>query len=497
MADISNVINITLLQDQALAATDNMNIVAIMTSDNTFLNSDNRYQSYRNIQEVTDDFGSLSEVTSYAQVFFAQQPNPVNARGELIIGYWRAVAETVPATSGFLLGAQINEVNVVSQLQTITAGEFSVTIDSVAVPLTDLDFSTISSMDDAIFILQAALSTASVFYDNLQIRIRSNTTGVASTVSYATGSGDDYIGNLLNLNDGSGAVIVGGEASVVLPVESETDALAAVKTLVDFKGYCFIDQPIADEQYNMAVWSEANKTLGFEVFTGASALVKNIANAPWNIKIASLVDFRMLYRKDNDRKYACAYMSRAHTVNFNAENSALTMNLKTLIGITPEDYTQSQINSADIIGLDLYTTIKNVPVNLCGSGNDFFDNRYNILAYINEVQVALFNVLKGTPTKIPQTTQGVSQLTDSVTKVSEKYVAASVFAPGTWTSPETFGDYNQFNRAIEQNGYYVLAGLLANQPQEDRANRKSPVIQVAVKNAGAIHSADLIINFNL
>ena len=33
-------------------------------------------------------------------------------------------------------------------------------------------------------------------------------------------------------------------------------------------------------------------------------------------------------------------------------------------------------------------------------------------------------------------------------------------------------------------------------PDADRVARKSPVLQVAVKNAGAIHSADIIINFN-
>jgi len=38
---------------------------------------------------------------------------------------------------------------------------------------------------------------------------------------------------------------------------------------------------------------------------------------------------------------------------------------------------------------------------------------------------------------------------------------------------------------------------LSDQAQADRQARKSPVIQGAVKNAGAIHSADIIINFNI
>ncbi len=69
------------------------------------------------------------------------------------------------------------------------------------------------------------------------------------------------------------------------------------------------------------------------------------------------------------------------------------MNLKTLNGITPADYSQTDITNADIVGLDVYTTIKNVPLVICSSGNDFVDNRYNLISYMNDVQVAAFNVL--------------------------------------------------------------------------------------------------------
>jgi Protein of unknown function (DUF3383). len=72
-----------------------------------------------------------------------------------------------------------------------------------------------------------------------------------------------------------------------------------------------------------------------------------------------------------------------------------------------------------------------------------------------------------------------------------------VFAPGTWSSPDSFGNIEVFNRAIEEDGFYWLAGSLADQPQSDRQERKSPVLQAAVKNAGAIHKVDVIINFNL
>ena len=193
---------------------------------------------------------------------------------------------------------------------------------------------------------------------------------------------------------------------------------------------------------------------------------------------------------------AASYMARTHTVNFNAENSAITMHLKTL-SVPAEDYSPTEIAAAYQVGLDLYTTIKDVPVVLTSDANDFVDNVYNIIAFIDAVQTDMFNVLKATGTKIPQTTRGVNQLVAQGEKTTRGFVRAGVFAPGAWSSPDTFGDISTFNRNIEQFGFYWLAGLLKDQPQADRVARKSPVLQAAVKNAGAIHSVDIIINFNL
>ena len=188
-------------------------------------------------------------------------------------------------------------------------------------------------------------------------------------------------------------------------------------------------------------------------------------------------------------------MARAHVVNFNAERSALTMHLKTL-AVTAEEYSQTILTAAKAVGLDVFTTVKQTACILTSGANDFVDNRYNLIAFIDAVQTDMYNLLKQTATKIPQTKRGVNQLIDQGEKTTRGFVRAEVFAPGTWSSPDYFGDRETFERAIEQNGFYWLAGELADQPQADRQARKSPVLQCAVKNAGAVHSVDIIINFN-
>jgi alpha-D-ribose 1-methylphosphonate 5-triphosphate synthase subunit PhnI len=231
------------------------------------------------------------------------------------------------------------------------------------------------------------------------------------------------------------------------------------------------------------------------VFDAPANLTVDPTNVVWDIKLSSLTNYRMLFSKAGNRKLAASYMARAHTVNFAAENSALTMHLKEL-SVAAEEYTQTQVNQAQTVGLDLYTTIKLTPAILTSGANNFTDERYNLIAYVDFLQIDMYNLLKQTSTKIPQTTRGVNQLIDQAEKTTLQFVRAGVFAPGTWSSPDTFGDLETFRRGISNNGFYWLAGSLAAQAQNSREARQSPVLQGAVKLAGAIHSVDIIVNVN-
>lgn len=66
-------------------------------------------------------------------------------------------------------------------------------------------------------------------------------------------------------------------------------------------------------------------------------------------------------------------------------------------------------------------------------------------------------------------------------------------APGVWNA-DGFGNLNRGDTL--SSGYYLYAPPVATQSQADREARKAPVIQGAFKLAGAIHSVDVIANFN-
>ncbi|MFU0912949.1 DUF3383 family protein [Kluyvera intermedia] len=497
-ASINNVINVTLLEEGRSAARDNINVCAIMTSQVGVLSTAERWRSYKTPSAVEQDFGASSVTAAFANTFFGTSPNPVSASGTLIVGFWNAAGETLPATAGVLRGAEISQATILPALRLVDDWSFSVNIDGTDHDVTGIDGSTSATLADVIAQIQEEITpaVATVSFDGTRITFTSPTTGAASVVDHpepsATGT---FIGDVLAIAAGSGAAKIDGKASAPVAPESQLEALSALKAQVNIKGVGFIDKILSAQVPLIASWAKANSVIVYETFTGSDALEVDPANPAWAVTLASQSNFRMLYSKSGNRKLAISYMARTHTVNFNGERTAITLHLKTL-NVPAEDYSQTEIDKAKRVGLDIYTTIKDVPCVLTSGSNDFVDNVYNLMAYVDAVQTDSFNLLKTTPTKVPQTYYGVDQLEDCAEKTTRGFVRAGVFSPGTWTLPDFFGDRDMFLRNIEQNGFYVLAGDLADQSTADRQERKSPVMQIAVKNAGAIHSEDIIINFN-
>lgn len=497
-ASINNVINVTLLEEGRAAARDNINVCAIMTSQAGVLSTAERWRSYKTASAVEQDWGASSVTAAFANAFFSTSPNPVSAGGTLIVGYWNAAGETLPETAGVLRGAEISQAAVLPALRQNADWSFGIEIDGTEHEVTGIDGTVAASLSDVVSQIQSVITTeiATVAFDGTRIVFTSKTTGADSVIGFPEAlPGGTFIGDILAIASGSGAAQVNGQNTLVVAPETQLESASRLKALVNVKGLAFIDKILDVQVPLIAAWAKANAVIVYETFTGTAALEVDPANPAWAVTLSSQGNFRQLYSKAGNRKFGVSYMARTHTVNFSGERTAITLHLKTM-SVAAEDYSQTEIDKAKRVGLDIYTTIKDVPCVLTSGANDFVDNVYNLMAYVDAVQTDSFNLLKTTPTKVPQTYEGVDQLEDCAEKTTRGFVRAGVFNPGTWTLPDFFGDRDMFLRNIEQNGFYVLAGDLADQSTADRQERKSPVVQVAVKNAGAVHMADIIINFN-
>lgn len=95
------------------------------------------------------------------------------------------------------------------------------------------------------------------------------------------------------------------------------------------------------------------------------------------------------------------------------------------------------------------------------------------------------------PRKFPRLEAGITRLLSNVEKSLDQAVQNGLIAPGVWNG----GDLGQLSSGDTlPKGYYVYAQPLDEQAQSEREARKAPVIQAAIKLAGAVHYADVQIN---
>lgn len=295
-------------------------------------------------------------------------------------------------------------------------------------------------------------------------------------------------------------LIVTGESPSEV-VESLSDALNRVKAQIYFGGWMTNKKAEAEEVIAAA---QLNETLESIYLLGSGDSADFTAETGLFDKVSklSLSRTKLLYygdsteNLDNMRGFVAAYAGRGFSVNFAAQNSTITMNLKDLVGVSPDStVTEAIYQNAEQLGVDMYVAYNGLP-KIVSNGNPlYFDDIYNRLWFELTMRVELFNALATTSTKIPQTETGMNNLKSAARAVCQRGVYNGFMAPGTWNGTDTFGDQDDFYRNIEDFGFYVYSAPVSQQSQSERETRVAPVVQVACKQAGAIHKMNLIINF--
>lgn len=192
-----------------------------------------------------------------------------------------------------------------------------------------------------------------------------------------------------------------------------------------------------------------------------------------------------------------SYAGRALSVDFTGSNTTASMHLKDLSGVQPDSaMTQTILAQCQVAGVDVYISIQGVSKTFTSGTNSFFDDVYNLQWLVGALQVAGFNALAQTGTKVPQTENGVNVLKTAYRQVCEQALTNQYAAPGTWTSPTTFGNQADLFQNIAQRGYYIYSVPISQQNPAVRLTRAAPLIQIGLKAAGAIHSSSVIVTVN-
>jgi len=232
----------------------------------------------------------------------------------------------------------------------------------------------------------------------------------------------------------------------------------------------------------------------------ASSTVGDITDGFTGVKSATNYNTRCLYyggTAQQARLFAAAYASRLLGTNLGGSNTAITMQFKNLSTIVADETVTSTILSQCVTaGVDTYIDVAGIPMVYSTGANKFTDEVYNLIWLVDSLKVAAFNCLQGVSNKVPQTEDGMNLFKSALKLVCQQSVTNGYVAPGTWTSATTFGVLADFISNILQYGYYIYSQPISQQIVADRAARKAPLVQIACKEAGAIHSASVLVYIN-
>lgn len=548
------VINVSVATPQQGASQYNTSNLAIFTRESynpTF--GTGSFKIYLAASDVATDFGTSSNTYKMALAVFAQQPNILTGAGYLVVIPFLSAAQDQqvkisfngqPASGDFYIGYNSNLTAAIpwndtsAQIQTAlqsVSGLGSATVSGAINNTTGLTINSMVSgagfpflvFNQYVFTVTSANATNGATYSDstgaiftVQGTIASQTTLIASvpsgtvapipagTLTKVSGSGDSTIAysawtTLSDLNNNPISIAV----TILVPGstnETLDQAILRTQNQVQYFGVMAAEIP-PSQNYLLSAASliqTLNKIAFFTSYTPADAEVGGmlaLLTSGGFTQSRSVPYFETVVgnQPTTSLEYMAAYAGLGLSTNFNGSNTTQTMNLKTLPTIQPDPgLTTTIFTLVNANGSDIYANIQGVPKVLTSGANDFYDNQYNLQWFSGAVQIAYFNALATTNTKAPQTESGMDVIKAAIRAVCQQAVANGFVAPGTWNSPTTFGNPASLIANVAQFGYYIFSSPISQQLQAVRVQRVAPLVQIAIKYAGALQSGQAVVYVN-
>lgn len=480
---LSYTISVSLTSTPTGLADFNTNSIAIFSNETPAFSES--YQAYLSLAAVESDFGSNSLTYKMAQALFTPVPNFRTGGGYLYIFPFNGTNATAATLTTPVLTDNV------TAFKSVSNGSLSITIDGTNYLVSGLDFTRVNTVADIATVLNNQGLDVYIEADSDTIRFTSKRFGTTSgvVISAITEGSVIDISTSTYLDAAAGTTVAGTDSSG----QTLSNAVSAALQQVYFGGV-LSTQYVEDTA--LIANSTAIQAMDCDYFEAMTSL-KNISVTGAAIKSAGNGKTRTLaYSQGADAaKIAVAtYATIAKSVNYNGSNTALTMNLKQLTGVIPDGgLSDTYVLAANTNGVDIYGNTGGLGCVYSNDNNGYTDDIEANLWHKKATEVAGFNYLRQTNTKIPQTEQGMTGLKNAYAQVCEKAIRNNTIAPGTWNTAIPFGDPEDFKRNIEEKGYYIYSIPVAQQSQTEREARKAPIVQIALKRSGAFHFSDVII----
>lgn len=403
-------------------------------------------------QSIGEYFGTTSAEYEFANKYF-QTGKTANAPQS--ISFARYASEALPAT---LIGT-VNA-STLSQLNSITAGTLTVTINGTEKEVSDINLSAATSLQAVATAIQAALdSEVNVTYNaDLGRFVMSTTeTGAAQSLGFATGT----VATALGWTAGLAVLSDGFDGTDPVGAISESSALTN-----NFFSFTFLNITLTDEQLSaLAQWVNGqNVRYMFShavTPTNASAVQQAVQGQ----------DGVALTLDKFSEMAAFMPMSRIAAIDYNQANTALSMNFQQFTGVTASVRTDTEASLYDGLKINYYGSTQQAgqqvawyqPGVLQGSISDMgvFANE----AWLKDSFVAdLLNLRLGL-NSLPANTLGISLVLSTLMQTINQALFNGVILPGKKLDATQQAYITQITGnadawlTVQSNGYYVDCDL--------------------------------------
>jgi len=175
MLSVSNIVKVSISLNPLSASVRSFGVLNIAT-DSDVISGLERIRPYSDLDSVALDFGADAPVTKAAELYFGQKPSPA----QMFISRWIRTNSAAQNIGGILTASE----QLISNWNTISAGSFSIDIDSVTHNLSGLDFTGAANLNAVAAIITTAFSgAATCVWNGTNFVITSATSGAGVKAS--------------------------------------------------------------------------------------------------------------------------------------------------------------------------------------------------------------------------------------------------------------------------------------------------------------------------
>jgi hypothetical protein len=482
-----------ILASQAAQA-QNTSTLLVLGSSNV-IDATERLRSYLSLSAVAADFGTTAPEYYAAAAYFGQSPQPAT----LAIGRWAKTAVAGSLKGGLLTASQ----QTLSTFTAISNPSFDISIDGTNKQIAPASFATAQNLSGVAALITTALNTAApgascawnANYNRFEIY--SGTTGAASSVGFAVapslGSKTD-VSALLGLTSAFGNGVYQAPG-----IAAETAVAAATLFDANFgmQWYALtIPEAVSADHLAVAAYIEgANNKHIYGVSSQDASILSSVSTTDIAYQLKALAYRRTITQYSSNSAYSVAsLLGRILTVDYTGNNTVITLMYKTEPGVVAETLNATQIAALEGKNCNVFVAYNNstaiIEPGVAASG-DFLDIITGTDWLALRIQNDLYNLLYTSPTKVPQTDAGSTQLVNVIEAAMSQAVRNGLCAPGVWDQAG-FGAL-AMNDFLPK-GFYIYAPPVSQQAKSDRQARKSVPIQIAAKLSGAVHTVSVAIN---